>query len=258
MTSEGQERVVTSTTGTVVIWAVPRSVSTAFEKALSRSQGVVAVHEPFTDCYYFGPTRRSSRYGDAEAFSGFHGAAAESRIHSARANWVVVKELCFQAGPYVSDELLDRVSNTFMIRHPAVVLRSLMPLKPDFTEEEFGYTAFHKLWERVQRITGQIPHIVEGDSFRRAPDDTLKKYCEHTGLPFERSMLQWRPGVLKPWDSHEAESQSKWHMTLESSSGILPPGDPVTIEPPSERRLMYLRACEIYEEIVQSSRADSK
>ena len=61
MTSEGQERVVTSTTGTVVIWAVPRSVSTAFEKALSRSQGVVAVHEPFTDCYYFGPTRRSSR-----------------------------------------------------------------------------------------------------------------------------------------------------------------------------------------------------
>ena len=60
----------------LALWAVPRSTSTAFAKAISGGEGVRVLHEPFTDCYYFGPQRRSKRYGDSPIVAGYDAAAA--------------------------------------------------------------------------------------------------------------------------------------------------------------------------------------
>ncbi|MBB5940306.1 sulfotransferase-like domain-containing protein [Streptomyces zagrosensis] len=236
-------------TQVVGLWAVPRSVSTAFEKTFACRTDTDVVHEPFTDCYYFGPHRRSHRYGDLSESASYDGRAASEQVLSVAAPVVFVKDLAFQAGPYLSDDLLSRAVNTFIIRHPKRVLPSLTPLKPDFTEEEFGYTALHALFTRVVEELGHPPVVVEGDVFRRHPEAVLRHYCGRVRLPFQRSMLDWQDGRIRRWSEGEEESQAKWHKTLEASHTILPPDDDARIVVPPERRAQYERAVEIYEEL---------
>ncbi|MFI9379637.1 hypothetical protein [Kutzneria sp. NPDC052558] len=230
----------------VALWAVPRSVSTAFEKTFACRADAAVAHEPFTDCYYFSRDRRSSRYGrqpDKEAFT----AADAARLMVAGDRPVrFTKDLAFQAEPYLTDEMLAAVTNTFIVRHPRTVLRSLTPLKPDFTEDEFGFTALHRLFTRVRDAQ---PVVVDGDEFRVRPGEVLRDYCGRIGLEFDEAMLHWRDGRIRAWRPDEELSQSKWHHTLESSHTILPPTPEGEVEIPAERAGMYERAVEIYREI---------
>ena len=129
----------------ILLWAVPRSVSTAFEKTFSQRDDFDVLHEPFTDCYYFSRDRRSARYGDQPDRSAYTAVSACEAVFRPTTKRTFVKELCFQAEPYLNQAFIDRVRSTFIIRSPEVVLNSLMPLKPDFTEDEFGYTAMERI-----------------------------------------------------------------------------------------------------------------
>lgn len=236
--------------GIVCLWATPRSVSTAFEKALSRNRAAAVVHEPFTDCYYFGPDRRSGRYGQQPAKARFVAADAWRLVEEPADEFVCVKDLAFQAEPYLTDADLAGVGNTFIVRHPKAVLRSLLRLKPDFTDDEFGFTALARLYDRVRLATGEVPLVVDGDAFRADPAGVLADYCRHTGLPFDEQMLTWPDGRIREWQPDEQLSQAKWHATLEASHGVLPPGPPADgFEVPPDRADCYRQALAIYTEL---------
>jgi hypothetical protein len=209
----------------IVLWAVPRSVSTAFERSFQQHPAVEVVHEPFTDCYYFGPQRRSARYGELPA--GSTAARQPDQIMSVllavRPKTVFVKELAFQGEPFASDDFLGRVRNAIILRSPERVLRSLQPLKPDHTAEEFGFDALWRLWLRMTKLGLELPPVVDGDTFRVAPEAVLRGFCRRIGEPFTDAMLRWPLGSIRIWRSHEAESQARWHHTLEASTGVLPP-----------------------------------
>jgi hypothetical protein len=234
----------------IALWAVPRSVSTAFEKTFSRRADTQVVHEPFTDCYYFSSARRSARYGDQPHKVGCDPAAAVAAIRApSGAPLVFVKDLCFQAEPYLSEEFLGSVTNTFILRHPRVVLASLTPLKPTFSEDELGYLALDRLWHRVVDGLGQPPIVVDGEMFRARPADVLRAYCEAVGVDFEPGMLHWPDGRIREWSTDEQESQARWHRTLEGSTGILPPVPQPPVPVSAERRPAYERAEQIYRRI---------
>ncbi len=233
----------------VCAWATPRSVSTAFEKTFTQRTHTTVVHEPFTDCYYFGPRRRSSRYG-ARAACGDPATAIADILDRPSAPEVFVKDLAFQAEPYLTDRFLTVVTSTFLIRHPRFVYRSLLPLKGDFTEEEFGFTALHRLFTRVTVATGQPPVVVDGTQFQRSPETVLRRYCAGVGLDFDPAMLHWADGRIRPWRPGEEESQAKWHAALEASHRILPPQPTDNeVHVPPGRRAAFDRAVDIYEEI---------
>jgi hypothetical protein len=236
----------------IVLWAVPRSVSTAFERTFVARDDCRVVHEPFTRSYYFSHRRRSARYGDQPHFS-THDGHDEIRdtVRTSGGCAVFVKELAFQAAPYVSEELLHGVRHSFIIRHPLNVLASLLPLKPDASEDEFGFRPLMEIWERVIALDpANPPPVVDGDRFRLDPAGTLAHYCARLGLRFEPDSLSWRTGQFRAWNADEAESQAKWHATLEGSTGILPPGDRPRAEMPDAWRPAYERALSIYEKLV--------
>lgn len=236
----------------LALWAVPRSTSTAFAKAISGGEGVRVLHEPFTDCYYFGPQRRSKRYGDSPIVAGYDAAAAQEFILSSAANTdrVFVKDLAFQAYHYLHDDLLRKLTSTVLIRHPQRVMASLLRLKPDFTEEELGFQAIDALSQRITRLQGRPPAIIEGEQFRTHPRQTLLHFCTTNGLPFSEAMLRWGSGSLRPWLPHESESQQKWHATLENSRTILPPsGSLPALELSGQHQAMLERALEIYDKL---------
>ncbi|CAH1775325.1 unnamed protein product [Owenia fusiformis] len=49
----------------VILWAVPRSISTAFFRAIMANGRSKVILEPFAKAYYYGSERLSKRYGDS-------------------------------------------------------------------------------------------------------------------------------------------------------------------------------------------------
>ena len=245
---------MTESTRVISLWAVPRSVSTAFEKTFACRADTRVSHEPFTDCYYFSRDRRSQRYGDHPERADHTSDKATATFLNQASPLVFVKDLAFQAEPYLSDELLSKVTSTFILRHPRSVLRSLTPLKPNFTEDEFGYTALQRLFQRVVKQLERPPVVVDGDAFRHEPEGVLREYCETIGVPFDVDMLHWDDGRIRDWSRGEEESQAKWHRTLESSHTILPPSSlDEDVPVPPERREQFARAVQIYEDILSAA-----
>src|ERR1700686_2322467 len=146
----------------IAIWAAPRSVSTAFEKTFTSLPGVRVVPEPFTNCYYFGPSRRSYRYGSVQRVASGDGVKAMKSIEARTGKTVIFKDLAFQAINYVTDDFLASVTNTFIVRHPDLVIGSLKRLKPDFTEEELGFVPLGEMFDRVAAL-GQCQIIIKGE-----------------------------------------------------------------------------------------------
>lgn len=223
-------------------------MSTLLAKCISRCAGVQVLHEPFTDSYYFSRQRMSSRYGEVQELPD-QDACRYASLAGYGPGVTFVKELAFQGRPYVDDDLLRGATHAFLYRHPAAVVRSLQGLKPDFTEDELGFTALEALHERVRLVSGRPATLLNGDEFRSSPEAFLRSYCKNNQLPFSESMLTWEPGPLREWKAHESQSQRKWHQRLEASRGIIPSQSVDLTAPPiadPSQRSMYRRALEIF------------
>ena len=230
----------------VILWSTPRSASTAFEKAVMQHPRVEAVHEPFTDCYYFGPNRRNTRYGDCPERARLDRRAVCAEIGRPRKGRVCfIKELAFQALPYVTDSFLGQARHLFLLNEPDAVYASLVRLKADFTEEEFGFTTLFALYQRVRRLTGANSLLFTSRSFRNDPEAALRRVCAAAGLSFTAAMLRWTPGPIRPWKPHEAGSQARYHRTTERSAGIIPYREPDTlvIADPAKRSVVATARC---------------
>jgi hypothetical protein len=232
----------------IFLWATPRSISTALERVMKNAEGLDVLHEPYTDTYYFSSERRSRRYGDpaAPAQDPFEADAVNARLEEAgRHGPVFVKELAFQGEPYVTDALLKTARNVFLTREPLKVYASLVRIKPDFTEDEFGFTALERVWNRVHALQGAAIAL-DGEEFRADPHAIAYKLCLWSDVRYSPDMLTWKDGRIRDWAPHEQLSQAKWHATLEKSRTILPPAaeTPVRVDP--AHREMVTRAQEIY------------
>jgi Sulfotransferase domain len=210
-------------TAPVFLWGVPRSVSTALEKAASQHPSIAIEHEPFTYSYYFSSGRRSSRYQQPKDQQPPLVLEAQEVSRSAGSDKIVfIKELAFQGEPYVSDSCLTSCRHLIIMREPRIVYNSLLKLKPDFTEDEFGFTALERLFDRLRRL-GRAPLMtIDGDEFRENPEKTLRMLCDRLDLEFDPMMLKWPSGKIRDWGPDEWRTQAIWHRTLEASNGILP------------------------------------
>ncbi len=246
-------KITTSEKPLIILWSTPRSTSTAFEKAMMQHPYIVAIHEPFTDCYYFGNERCSTRYGNCSDKTAFDRYSAYAEIDRPGGHKVrFVKDLAFQAQPYVSDEFLRSATHLFLINDPDVVYASLVDLKPDFTEDEFGYTALYALYEQVCRTTGHRPRLYTTEMFRNNPEAVLRQVCNLSWLDFVPTMLHWNPGPIRHWQPHETQSQSKWHSTMEQSDRIIPYQKPATpTQAPPDRFRMIETAWGIFTRLTE-------
>ena len=108
-----------------MLWAVPRSVSTAFERVFVEREDFEVFHEPFSAAYYFGPERRSARFAGEESREEHRYAAVLERILAPRDRPVFIKDMAYHVSPVMDREFVSRFTNTFIIREPSQVLSSL-------------------------------------------------------------------------------------------------------------------------------------
>jgi hypothetical protein len=212
----------------LVLWATPRTASTAFERMMIERGDHVVFDEPFSRHYYFGPEKRSTRFTEILPESRPHDIVARLE-RAAGERPVFVKDMAYHVVGFASADFLGRFVNTFLIRDPAAALPSLAAHWPDFTDEETGYAALARLVALVED-RGDNPVILDNDDLRSDPGGAVRAYCEHIGIEFDPAALQWEPGMRPEW-----ELWRDWYEATATSTGFRPPAPAASVGTPDPR-----------------------
>jgi len=228
-----------------VLWSVPRSVSTSFERMMTARGDHEVFDEPFSLRYYFSPERRSSRFDETLPRS----TAAELMEDietAARHRPVFVKDMAYQAAELLGPDLLERFRNSFLVRDPAATLRSLEAHWPDFTDDETGWDALGRAADIVEKA-GQPLVVVDAARLCEDPHGIVSAWCDAVDLPFVEESLSWEPGMRPEWTTWE-----EWHGSTAKATGFRALGGPPPAPTPDEPRLFeaYQEARPVYERLV--------
>ena len=201
----------------LVMWAVPRTVSTAFERMMIERGDHLVLDEPWSRAYYLGPQRRSGRFPLTFPESTYP-AVTRSILELAAERPIFVKDMAYHALPGLTDDALDGLTHSFLIRRPAAALRSLHREWPDFTDDEAGYAAQRALFDRVCTRTGSAPAVVDSDELRADPAGVVAAWCERVGIDHRPESLTWRAGMRAEWPLWR-----DWYRNASDSTGFAPP-----------------------------------
>ncbi|MFM8302918.1 MAG: hypothetical protein ACKOA9_01265 [Actinomycetota bacterium] len=210
------------------VWAVPRSVSTAFERMVAERGDLEVLSEPFSVAYYDGPEARSSRYPCTAPEATF--AAVRRRVLEAGTTAAVFcKDMAYHVLPALDDALMRACHHTVLIRDPAWSLPSLAAQWPDFTTDEAGFAAAHALHDRL-REAGCDVVVLDAADLCRDPEEMVAQWCARAGLPVRPESLRWSSGMRPEWTRWQ-----EWHATTAASTGFLAAPEPPPVS--SDRRM---------------------
>ena len=198
----------------IALWAVPRSLSTAFERVFVERDDLEVLHAPFSASYYYGEDRLSDRYLAVEPEAEYNYDRVLADVLKPRQKRVFLKDMAYHAKGIMNPEFISKFVNTFILRDPKYVLSSLYKMWPDFTLEETGYEELYWAF-RYATEAGEDPVVVDAMTFSENPVGMLSAYCERVGVHFRPDTLSWKPGEVEEWKTWEG-----WHEAAQQSTGI--------------------------------------
>jgi hypothetical protein len=198
----------------VALWAVPRSISTAFERVFVERGDFKVFHEPFSASYYYSTERRSDRFAHHQPKEEYDHGRALKEILAPSEQPVFVKDMAYHVAGFITPEFVRNFRNTFIIREPRYVLASLHKMWPDFTFEEAGYEELYRLFAYALE-EGQEPVVVDASELSENPEGVVAAYCEKLGISHRPEALSWEPCEIPEWKMWEG-----WHDDAQQSTGI--------------------------------------
>lgn len=186
-----------------------------------RERGDLTVlHEPFMYHHYL--TQSDRMFPDFRPEPGHPQTYAEIRAHirkTAEKRPVFFKDMAY----YVTSDLpgdgafMAQISHAFLIRDPAEAVLSYHKRDPEFTLTELGHEAQYSLYFALA-AAGHKALILTADQVRTAPEETLRRYWAHVGLPFVPDAFSWDDRPPEAWGS-----VVEWHETALASGKMKPP-----------------------------------
>ena len=213
----------------IVLWATPRSTSTAFEWMMRMRGDMACFHEPFGEAWYQGEEARAPRLtADSPRKAGLTFGAVQAALQAAAAKRQVFSKDMPQFTEHLwSDEFLGHFEHSFLIRDPAKVLASLQRSydkagkTEGFTRQEIGFDEQRRLFDRLMAGDGGLPPVLDSDDLLEDPQGMVAAYCGAMGLPFIPEALSWEPGDRSDVLWYDSDD-SIWHETLKNSDGLKP------------------------------------
>lgn len=207
----------------VVLWAIPRSTSTAFEWMMRVRGDMSCFHEPLGEAWYQGEAPLWPRLqADSLRTPGLTLESAWQQVQlAAHERPVFTKDF-----PHYIDHLLDQswnaerlstMTHSFLIRDPAKTITSMYKHWPDLHAQEVGFTEQRRLFDRLSDLLGEAPPVLDSDDLLDAPATMVELYCNGVGIPYLPEALSWEPGERSEvswWDG------GSFHNNLRNSNGL--------------------------------------
>ena len=205
----------------LVLWATPRSTSTAFEWMMRMRGDLTCFHEPFGEAWYQGEDARWPRIqADSERIAGLTFDSVWQTLRDAASQGPVFsKDFPHYIEHLWNDEFLNHFRHSFLIRDPAKVTTSMYKHWPDFELKEVGFVEQRALFDRLSDQYGTAPPVIDSDDLLENPLHIVKRYCEAVGIPFIEEALSWKPGERTEVSWYDGGS---WHANLRDSDGLKP------------------------------------
>jgi hypothetical protein len=210
-----------------VLWATPRSTSTAFEWMMRMRGDMTCYHEPFGEAWYQGDDARAPRLTDAsprKAGLSFDTVLAKI-LAAARQRPVFSKDMAQFTDHLWNGNFLHNFEHSFLIRDPAKVLTSLHRSwiksgnDEGFTRNEIGVDEQRRLFDLLCDRLGKTPVVIDSDDLLEDPATMVEQYCIAIGVPFIAGALSWEPGSRSEVLWYDGDD-SIWHETLKHSNGL--------------------------------------
>ena len=210
-----------------VLWATPRSTSTAFEWMMRMRGDMACFHEPFGEAWYQGEDARAPRLtADSKRKPGLSFASVEERLREAATKRPVFSKDMPQFTEHLwNGDFFARFRHGFLIRDPAKVLASLdrswakTNYSNVFTRKEIGFDEQRRLFDLLADQNGAAPVVVDSDDLLEDPPAMVARYCDAIGIPFIAEALSWEPGSRSEVLWYDGDD-SIWHETLKNSDGL--------------------------------------
>ncbi|XP_071491684.1 uncharacterized protein [Diadema antillarum] len=195
----------------VMLWAPPRSLSTAFERCISvlnESINVDINHEMYTAACHLGPDRQIKIPYLFEPIV-YEPKLTYKHVKRRLEGDYAGKDLVFcKELAYTVDGKLDMLPcgyrHTFLIRHPAKVFLSFQNFLNKFPNKLLRlelrtilpkglvYQELFTLMKHTIDNLGQKPIVIDADDLMDNPEEVLRMYCKAIGIPFNQDMTRWR------------------------------------------------------------------
>ncbi|WP_147373895.1 hypothetical protein [Massilia cavernae] len=199
-----------------VMWAPPRSLSTAFVRIVAARADFTILHEPLCDLAACG------HYLDKRAGAPAHQVDSAQALFDyvellRRDGQVFIKDTC----EYAYDDVLAGTAylrdatHVFMLRDPEKVINSHYHINPDLRCAEVGYEHLARVYKLVRAESHNAPLFVDADQLAADPDGTMARFCASAGLAHMPDSLRWEGGHLDVW-----ERTRRWHLDAANSTGI--------------------------------------
>ncbi|MFC5666895.1 sulfotransferase family protein [Kitasatospora misakiensis] len=194
----------------LALWSVPRSRSTAFERAMYERGDFLVVHEPFS---------RVCDFGEADVAG--RSCASQEEVMAALVETAAERPVFFKdTTDFPFDRLgadlgfLRRCRHAAMVRNPRDTVRSHLVMQADATSPAMG---FGHLWDVVETVTavGLPMHLVDGDRLAGGAAAEMRRYCAAMGIEFIAEALAFKQEPPASWKATE-----RWHAAAGESRAL--------------------------------------
>ncbi|MFT5135122.1 MAG: hypothetical protein ACI9XU_000828 [Arenicella sp.] len=142
-------------------------------------------------------------------------AACATLLSQSRDKPTFVKDMAYHASPFLTDDFIKSVNNTFLIRDPRFSIPFMYRMREDFSEVETGFRGRYKLFQRIRDLTGKSPFIVDGEQLKIQSELIVPNYFRYINQKMAAYILTWSCGSLKDWLGRET-----WHIDAINSKGF--------------------------------------
>lgn len=231
----------------IAMWSGPRNLSTAMMYSFAARGDCAVWDEPFYAAY-LKATGLDHPMSDSVIAAGEIDAArvAEACLGDVPGGKPLFyqKHMTLHMIPAFDRGFMRRLTNVFLIRHPARVIASYSKKRESPTLADIGFVQQAQLFDEVADRMGRAPLVVDSADIRATPRETLGRLCAGLGIPFTDAMLGW-PAGPKRYDGIWAPH---WYNAVHTSTGFDEPEGALP-DLPAEFRDLLAQALPHYERL---------
>lgn len=221
----------------IAMWSGPRNLSTAMMYAFGSRADTAVWDEPFYAPYLKATGRPDPLRDEVLAAEETDPDKVAERCLGPIPDGKTVfyqKHMPFQMIAGFPRDWIFKVTNVFLIRHPARVISSYVKKRENPVETDLGYVMQNELFDDIATRTGKEPVVIDSADIRRDPEGMLGALCDAIGLAFDPAMLSW-PAGGHPNDGAWAPH---WYPEIWTSTGFAGAEGGLPEVPDSLRRLL--------------------